>query len=137
MTDTLVPMLKKQSRLQRQPNGLPSGLSTLLENAVKRIEDLECCLALAESIADANSDATRELLKINKENKKLSTQISYYQQAINEIDDWFEYANESKSDREKVHSILDALCHSLGRMGQGRNNTGATNDDNETPDVSA
>lgn len=36
-----------------------------------------------------------------------------YQKAINQIDDYFEYANESKKDRVRVHSILFRLTDKL------------------------
>jgi len=41
--------------------------------------------------------------------------IKAYQDAINEIDDFFEYSNESKSDRKRVHYILADLTAKLVR----------------------
>ncbi len=42
--------------------------------------------------------------------------IAAYQKTINRIDDYFEYTNESKSDREKVHEILDRLTKFLTQI---------------------
>lgn len=41
------------------------------------------------------------------------TRLECYQKAINKIDDYFEYANESKLDRERVHKILADLSANL------------------------
>lgn len=35
--------------------------------------------------------------------------LSVYRSFINELDDYFEYRNESLSDREKVHQLLVTL----------------------------
>lgn len=43
------------------------------------------------------------------ENIRLSRLLQEYQRTINQIDDFFEYTNESKSDREFIHAKLDAL----------------------------
>lgn len=40
-------------------------------------------------------------------------QLSAYQKAINQIDDYFEYAMESKRDQKKVHQILGDLTDKL------------------------
>lgn len=40
-------------------------------------------------------------------------QLSAYQKAVNRIDDYFEYAMESKHDQEKVHQILNDLTVAL------------------------
>ena len=42
--------------------------------------------------------------------------IAAYQKTINRIDDYFEYANESKSDREKVQEILGRLTKFLTQI---------------------
>ena len=47
----------------------------------------------------------------------LEARVESYQEAINKIDDYFEYANESKSDRKEVHDILAELCHQLYPQG--------------------
>jgi len=43
----------------------------------------------------------------------LRRRVIIYMKAINRIDDFFEYRNESKKDREVVHKILDALTVEL------------------------
>lgn len=40
---------------------------------------------------------------------RLRRQLQEYQKTVNQIDDFFEYASESKSDREFIHAKLDAL----------------------------
>ena len=44
---------------------------------------------------------------------RLSRLLEEYQRTINQIDDFFEYTNESKSDREFIHAKLDALLVSI------------------------
>ena len=39
--------------------------------------------------------------------------LQAYVEAVNKIDDFFEYRNESKSDREAVHKILKELTKDL------------------------
>lgn len=39
-----------------------------------------------------------------------------YKKAINKIDDWFEYMNESKKDREFIHGVLDNLTGKLEKI---------------------
>lgn len=39
-----------------------------------------------------------------------------YQDAINQIDDYFEYAMESKRDQKKVHQILGNLTDKLSKI---------------------
>lgn len=43
--------------------------------------------------------------------------LTAYVEAINEIDDYFEYRNESKKDRERVHMILEKLT---GKLSNGQ-----------------
>ena len=49
--------------------------------------------------------------------KALESRNRAYQQAINKIDDWFEYMNESVADRKKIHEILDNLTLRLNNDG--------------------
>lgn len=39
-----------------------------------------------------------------------------YREAINEVDDYFEYRNESKKDREFIHKVLIKLTNRLSRI---------------------
>lgn len=39
--------------------------------------------------------------------------LKEYIKTINKIDDWFEYSNESKKDREWINSTLDELTSKL------------------------
>lgn len=43
----------------------------------------------------------------------LRNRLGIYQKAINEIDDYFEYRNESKKDRKAVHGVLGRLTERL------------------------
>ena len=45
-------------------------------------------------------------------NKK-EHQLQVYRNSMNEIDDYFEYRNESASDREFIHEVLHELCLDL------------------------
>lgn len=42
--------------------------------------------------------------------------LSAYQVAVNKIDDFFEYVNESKSDRNLIHTVLNRLTTDLERI---------------------
>lgn len=57
-----------------------------------------------------------EIFKQQEECDKLRKKLRAYQEAVNKIDDWFEYANESDADREKVHEILDNLTLKLSTI---------------------
>ena len=39
--------------------------------------------------------------------------MKYYQDAINKIDDYFEYSNQSISDREFIHKTMDTLTANI------------------------
>ncbi len=67
-----------------------------LLNLVKRISDVELSLM-----------ANKYYLET------LERRLASYQKAINKIDDYFEYVNESLSDRDRVHAILDSLANEL------------------------
>lgn len=54
---------------------------------------------------------------LEREITKLVKQRDAYMRAINRIDDFFEYANESISDRKRVYSILDNLTLRLTMIG--------------------
>jgi hypothetical protein len=45
--------------------------------------------------------------------------LEEYKKAINKIDDFFEYANESKKDREFIHGVLDNLTIKLAGIYNG------------------
>ncbi len=53
------------------------------------------------------------IAELEKRNFSQGLRLAAYQLAINSIDDWFEYANESKADREKIHKILAHLTQDL------------------------
>jgi len=42
--------------------------------------------------------------------------LEEYKKTINRIDDWFEYMNESKKDREFIHAELDRLASKLTKI---------------------
>ena len=45
--------------------------------------------------------------------KQLETRLRVYEHAINEVDDYFEYRNESEQDKEYVRGILSRLTNRL------------------------
>ena len=51
-----------------------------------------------------------ELLKENKLNVRYTWA---YRNFVNKVDDYFEYQNESKKDRQKVHQLLQNLADQL------------------------
>ncbi|ASU03330.1 hypothetical protein [Pseudoalteromonas phage J2-1] len=48
-----------------------------------------------------------------EENQKLQKQLYWYRYSVNQIDDYFEYRNESLKDRKKVHQLLGNLTDKL------------------------
>jgi len=53
-------------------------------------------------------------------NDKEEKALEAYKTTINRIDDWFEYANESKKDREFIHGELDKLTAKLTKIYETR-----------------
>lgn len=51
-----------------------------------------------------------EILEKNDRNEKY---LRAYRNFVNNIDDYFEYRNESKKDRQKVHQLLQNLTDQL------------------------
>ncbi|AKO61114.1 hypothetical protein AXI76_gp213 [Pseudoalteromonas phage H101] len=47
------------------------------------------------------------------DNKRLVESITLYGKTMNQIDDYFEYRNESVQDRKKVHQLLGNLTDKL------------------------
>jgi len=58
-------------------------------------------------------DAVDREMSLRKEREQLKAYLSTYQAAMNKIDDWFEYGNESRADRCRVHKILSELTDQL------------------------
>ncbi len=62
-------------------------------------------------------DVVQHDIEVQTNNIKMvdssTKQLNAYKKAINRIDDFFEYRNSSKSDREQVHAILDNLTKEL------------------------
>ncbi len=51
--------------------------------------------------------------KIFARSQKDTQALEEYRNTINKIDDFFEYANESTKDRQKIHELLDKLAAKL------------------------
>ncbi|MDH3325881.1 MAG: hypothetical protein OEM38_04090 [Gammaproteobacteria bacterium] len=45
-----------------------------------------------------------------------TNKLAMYQKAVNDVDDYFEYANESKKDQKQVHKILGNLADALSSI---------------------
>jgi len=58
-----------------------------------------------------------EVALLKERVKKVEARNRAYQFSINKIDDWFEYMNESDTDRKKIHEILDNLTLRLNNNG--------------------
>jgi len=54
-----------------------------------------------------------EIFQLQRDLHRQKELTAAYQKTVNRIDDYFEYANESKSDREKVQEILGRLTKFL------------------------
>jgi hypothetical protein len=59
------------------------------------------------------SENVARVFAISEKDKKA---LEEYKKAINKIDDFFEYANESKKDREFIHGVLDNLTGKLAKI---------------------
>jgi len=53
---------------------------------------------------------------MSTQNKNTKLVLEEYKKAINKIDDWFEYMNESKKDREFIHRTLNNLTIKLEKI---------------------
>lgn len=51
-----------------------------------------------------------------KEFKRVQKNLELYQKAVNKIDDYFEYRNESAKDRNYIYGILLELSESLKKV---------------------
>ncbi len=51
--------------------------------------------------------------KVFARSQKDTQALEEYRNTINKIDDFFEYANESTKDRQKIHELLDKLAAKL------------------------
>ena len=65
---------------------------------------------MADSTLSKNIE---RVFAIGENNKKV---LDEYKHTINRIDDWFEYMNESKKDREFIHNELDRLTQRLTKI---------------------
>ncbi len=54
-----------------------------------------------------------ECIELQRKVHRQDELIAAYQKTVNRIDDYFEYTNESESDREQVHAILARLTKFL------------------------
>jgi len=57
-----------------------------------------------------------EIFELQRKVHRQDELIAAYQKTINRIDDYFEYTNESKSDRKEVHAILARLTEFLTKI---------------------
>lgn len=84
-----------------------------VENGLYEICGVELDFLCRECGAKASSD--RWNTRYNIEPVKESEQLEAYREAVNKFDDHFEYANESLSDRKRVHMILSELTEKLSK----------------------
>ena len=47
---------------------------------------------------------------------KTQQMLKAYQEALNKIDDYFEYSNESEKDKKKVRKVLSELTEELRKI---------------------
>jgi hypothetical protein len=85
----------------------------ILDDNGRCIADLPRPHGMSDLEGVANSkfiaSAPETIASLVAEVERLQRLLGHYQQAINKIDDYFEYRNESKKDRDKVHGILESL----------------------------
>ncbi len=85
-------------------------------NKEKRIEEmLEEMREFKRQIDVVHEDINTQVDQV-KMFDSATKQLNAYKKAINQIDDFFEYRNSSKSDREQVHAILDNLTKYLATI---------------------
>ena len=64
----------------------------------------------------ADSTLSKNIARIFAEGEKNKKVLKAYIHTINRIDDFFEYSNESKKDREFIHEQLDKLTEQLTKI---------------------
>jgi hypothetical protein len=52
---------------------------------------------------------------------KTKQMLKYYQEALNKIEDYFEYSNKSSEDKMRVMKIIDDLTTDLRKMNETTN----------------
>ena len=95
-----------------------SELDALLRLYAEHTENASCHYERGEDDEWKNSEneAAETKAKITtlfQQQAKEASQRDKYQKAINKIDDYFEYRNESQQDKEFVHGVLSELCEGL------------------------
>ena len=66
-----------------------------------------------KQLEQRNKELEAQVKCANEAGKKISGYLSGYQKAIKDIDDYFQYSNESMRDRMKVHKIFMELTNAL------------------------
>ncbi len=85
-------------------------------NKEKRIEEmLEEMREFKRQIDVVQQDIDKQVNQIKMFDSAIR-QLDAYKKTINQIDDFFEYRNSSKSDREQVHVFLDNLTKHLATI---------------------
>ena len=54
--------------------------------------------------------------ELNKSAQRIQRCLTIYQNAINKIDDYFEYSSESKVDQKKVYQIIGNMSDDLKKV---------------------
>ena len=65
---------------------------------------------------DMMDQKDEEIFALKRKVHRQEEIISAYQKTVNRIDDYFEYRNESVSDREEIHEILNGLTQTLSTL---------------------
>jgi hypothetical protein len=93
-----------------------SNSGTASRTNASYVENEEC-----KEQFSAASRVVAKQLSHNEKVRVLHNIFQTYQHAINEIDDYFEYFNESLKDREVVQEILDRLSSKLEEIKNNEN----------------
>jgi len=87
-------------------------MAEMINKENRFLEMLEEMRELKKAIDKVEKDIDKQVSNI-KSFEGATLQLEAYKKAINKIDDFFEYANSSISDRRRVHEILDNLTSEL------------------------
>ncbi len=63
-----------------------------------------------------DSKLSENVAKIFEKSQKDQAALEAYQHTVNNIDDFFEYSNQSISDRKFIHEQLDKLTGKLAKI---------------------
>ena len=99
-----------------------------MSDLIRRLETTSMCIPYDNEVVDEAIDRIKsleqKLVDAEKANEWITKTLTSYQVAINLIDDFFEYTNKSKPDREFVQNVLCILASEITPPQEKESNDG-------------